>query len=70
MGDFIENLIVEFPGGKVETTWWDYLGIGAIIGLTVFGIYKLSKSLDSVNVNKNGVTVKTRSNSTNSEKEE
>ena len=70
MGDFIENLIVEFPGGKVELNWLDEIfGVLAIFG-TLYGLYKLSKSLDSVSVSENGVSVKTRSNSANTEEEE
>lgn len=70
MGDFIENLIVEFPGGKVELNWCDYIFGGFVIFGTLYGLYELSKSLDSVSVSKNGVSVKTRSNSANTNTEE
>lgn len=70
MGDFIENLIVEFPGGKVELNWWDYILGGVAICGTLYGLCKLSKSLVSVRVSKNGVSVKTRSNSANKEEKE
>ncbi len=66
MNDFIENLIVEFPGGKVELEWYDWIGLAAVVGLTVVGSIKLSKQIKRIEASKSGVRIETK----NKEQEE
>ena len=61
MNDFIENLIVEFPGGKVELEWYDWIGLTVFAGLTVFGAIKLSKHIKKLEASKSGVRIETKS---------
>ncbi len=60
MGSFIENLIVEFPGGKFETEWYDWIGIAVVAGLVVFGTIKVSKEIKKFNATKAGVSIETK----------
>lgn len=60
MGSFIENLIVEFPDGKFETEWYDWIGIAVVAGLVVFGTIKVSKEIKKFNATKAGVSIETK----------
>lgn len=62
MGDFIENLIVEFPGGKVELEWYDWIGLAAVVGFAVIGSIKLSKQIKKIEASKSGVRIETKNN--------
>ena len=60
MGIFNENLIVEFPGGKVESAWYDWIGLAAIAGLAVIESIILSKSIKKLDAKLSGVRIETK----------
>lgn len=53
----VENLVVDFPGGKVDLKWWDWVLGGAVLGGLTFGAYKLSKGLNRVDVSRGRVLI-------------
>ena len=54
MGIFNENLIVEFPGGKVESAWYDWIGLAVIESII------LSKSIKKLDAKLSGVRIETK----------
>jgi len=66
MGDFIEKFIVEFPEGKVELEWYDWIGLTAVAGLAVIGLIHFSKQIKKFEASTSGINIETKAN----EKEE
>lgn len=61
--EIANNLIVEFPGGKIEVKPWDWILGGIIIGGCLYTLHEVSKRVKKVEVSGKSVTVEFKDDS-------